>query len=258
MRGRRTALALALVAAATALPARAQTVPRVLVASASVPMLALPSTATSVVAWCGSGTALLSGGMLAGRADSGDPVPPSVALRGKGSYPSDVNAVPVPDGATDPAAWSATANFALESEFGDQITSLALCTTRTLDQRVVVSRSVNAPIQAGVSKVTVTCPPGTLVVGGGGEGTPPGSRALKPVGMYPSDASGNMLPHDAPDATSWTAVGSTPEGGSTNATTAYAICAGAVGLATRVARVDAPGPLLPRTSTTATVDCGAD
>lgn len=259
MKGRRAALALAFVAASAAWPARAQTVPKMLVAVAGAPMLASPSTATTAVAQCGSGTPLIGGGMLAAKADPTNPVPPSPALRGKGSYPSDVNGVPLADATADPAAWSATANFGIESEVGDQITSLALCTTRTFDQRVVVSRSVNAPIQFGtVGRVTVTCPAGTMVVGGGAQATPPGSPALKPVGMYPSDAAGNMLPHGAANATSWTAVATTAMGGFSHNTAAYAVCATAVGLTTRVARVDAPGPQAARTSTTTTVDCGPD
>ena len=259
MRGRRAALALALVAAATALPAKGQTVvPRVLVAAASVPMISTAGTATTAVAHCGSGTPLIGGGMLASRVDPTVPRPPSPAMRGKGSYPSDINGAPVAD-AADPAAWSATANFGAEVEFGNQITSLALCATRAFDQRVVVSGSVNAPIQSGtVGKVTVTCPPGTLVVGGGAQATPPGAPALKPVGMYPSDAAGNMLTDGAPNPTSWTGIATTAMGGFSNTTTAYAVCAAAGGLATRVARVDAPGPLLARTTTTTTVGCGTD
>jgi hypothetical protein len=259
MKGRRAALALAASALAVALPARAQSVPRLLVAVAHAPMIQSPSTASTAVAQCGSGTPLIGGGMLAAKADPANPVPPSPALRGKGSYPSDVNGLPVADGSVDPAVWSATANFGIESEAGDQITSLALCTTRTFDQRIVVSRSVNAPVPSGaVGRVTVTCPPGTMVVGGGAQATPPGAAALKPVGMYPSDAAGNMLPHGWADATSWTAVATTAMGGFSHNTTAYAVCAAAVGLATRVARVDAPGPQAARTSTTTTVDCGTD
>jgi hypothetical protein len=252
-------LLVAVIACTAVLPARAQAVPKLLVAVAGAPMTASPSTATTAVAHCGSGTPLIGGGMLAARADPADPVAPSPALRGKGSYPSDVNGAPVADATADPAAWAATANFGAEFEVGDQITSLALCTTRTFAQRVVVSGSVNAPIPAGaVGKVTVTCPPGTLVVGGGAQATPAASPALKPVGMYPSDAAGNMLPNGAANATSWTAVATTAAGGFTHTTTAQAVCAAADGLATRVARVDAPGPQSARSSTTTTVDCGTD
>ena len=259
MKGRRAALALAFVAAATALPARAQTVPRLLVASASVPMTLSPGTATSAVAQCGSGTPLVGGGLLADRVNPAFPLPPSPAMRGQGSYPSDGNGAPVIDATADPVAWSATANFGMETQVGNQITSLALCTTRVFDQRVVVSGSVNAPIQAGtLGKVTVTCPPGTMVVGGGAQSTPPGSPALKPVGMYPSDEAGNMLPDGAANATAWTVVATTAAGGFTNTTTAYAVCASGVGLATRVARVDAPGPFRARTTTTTTAGCGTD
>jgi hypothetical protein len=252
-------LLVAVIACTVVLPARAQAVPKLLVAVTGVPMTAIPSTATTAVAQCGSGTPLIGGGMLAARANPADPRPHSPAFRGKGSYPSDANGVPVADATVDPAAWSATANFGMESEVGDQITSLALCTTRTFDQRVLVSGSVNAPIPSGtVGRVTVTCPPGTVVVGGGAQATPPGSPGLKPVGMYPSDAAGNMLADGAANATSWTAVASTATGGFGNTTTAYAVCAATVGLATRVARVDVPGPNAARTTTTATVGCGTD
>ncbi len=256
MKGRRVALALAFVAAATALPAKAQTVPRVLVASASVRMTSSPATATTAIAHCGSGTPLIGGGMLVGRVNPAVPLT-SPALRGKGSYPSDMEGAPVVDATADPVAWSATANFGAEIEVGNHVTSLALCTTRAFDQRVVVSGSVNAPIQTGTGQVTVTCPPGTLIVGGGALATPPGAPALKPVGMYPSDAAGNMLLDGSVNATSWTAVASTV-GGLSNTTTAYAVCAAGEGLATRVARVDAPGPRLARTTTTTTVGCGTD
>lgn len=257
MKGKHAALALALVTAATALPAKAQTVPRLLVASASVPMTLSPGTATTAMAQCGSGTPLVGGGMLADRVNPALPPPFSPAMRGQGSYPSDANAAPVVDATADPVTWSATANFGMETQAGNQITSLALCTTRAFDQRVVVSGAVNAPIQAGtLGKVTVTCPPGTMVVGGGAQATPPGSPALKPVGMYPSDEAGNMLPDGAANATSWTAVATTAQGGFTHTTAAFAVCASGVGLATRVARVDAPGPFRPRTTTTTTVGCG--
>lgn len=263
MRGRRAALASALAAAAVAvgLPARAQSVPHMLVAVASAPVTALADTATNVVATCGSGTPLVGGGMLAARTDPADPTPPTVSLRGKGSYPSDATGAPAADGSADPAAWSATANFALESEVGDRITSLAMCTTRPLQNRVVVSASVNGPTAATAqARVTVTCPADTILLGGGAYGTPPGSRSLKPVGMYPSDAAGNALPDGALNPTSWSAIGMTGNaGGATHATTAYAICADAPpDLTTRIARLDAPGPVRPATSTTTTVGCGED
>jgi hypothetical protein len=262
MKGRRAALAsaLAVVAIATVLPARAQTVPRMLVAVASAPVTPAPETSTSVVAVCGSGTPLVGGGMLATKADPADPRLPINALRGKASYPSDVAGAPVADGSAGPAAWSATANFATNTEADDQIISLALCTTRKLDQRVVVIRSLNGPVPSdSLAPVTVTCPPGTVVLGGGAQATPVASPTLKPVGMYPSDAAGNMLPDGAPNPTSWTAVGASGgRGGFSNTTTAYAVCGTAEGLVTRVARVDAPGPQAASASTTTTVGCGAD
>lgn len=261
MKRRRAALALAAVVFTTGMPARAQTpVPRVLVAAASAPIPALADSATSVIATCGSGTPLVGGGILAGRTDPADPTVPTVGLRAKASYPSDVTGIPAADGTADPAAWSATANFAQESQPGNSITSFALCTTRAVENRVVVSGAVNGPTAAAtVARVTVTCPPGTIVLGGGASGTPPESRSLKPVGMYPSDAAGNMLEEGAANPTSWTAVGLTGNAaGPAHTTTAFAVCAAAPGLHTRVARLDAPGPQRPATSTTTTVGCGED
>jgi hypothetical protein len=258
MKGKRAALALVAVAVAVGMPARAQSVPHILVAVARAPITAQPDTATSAVATCGSGTPLVGGGMLAGRADPTDPTLPTVGLRGKGSYPSDATGAPAANGTADPTAWSATANYGQESEGGNQITSLALCTTRPLRNRIVVSASVNGPTAAvSQAQVTVTCPAGTVLLGGGANGTPPGSRSLKPVGMYPSDAAGNMLADGTANPMSWTAVGLTGNAaGSTHVTTAYAICAEAPGLTTRIARLDAPGPQRPATATTTTVGCG--
>ncbi|MEW6476773.1 MAG: hypothetical protein AB1679_31340 [Actinomycetota bacterium] len=260
MKGRRAALALAAVAVAAGMPARAHSVPHMLVAVSSVPIPALSDPATSVLATCGSGTPLVGGGMLIDRADPTDPTLPTVGLRGKGSYPSDATGVPAGDGTADPAAWSATANFALESQVGNRLTSFALCTTRPLRSRVVVSATVNGPTAAAAqARVTVTCPPNTLLLGGGAYGTPPESRSLKPVGMYPSDAAGNVLADGTANPTSWTAIGMTGNaGGATHATTAYAVCAEAPEVMTRIARLDGPGPVLPATSTTTTVGCGED
>jgi hypothetical protein len=261
VKGRRTALALVLAAAAVAagLPAGAQfSVPRVLVAVASASVTALPETATSVVAQCGSGTPLVGGGMLAAKADPANPVLASTGLRAKSSHPSDGSGGPAPDGTADPVAWTTTAAFGAETEAGDRIFSLALCTTLPVGPRVVVSRSVNGPTASATqAQVTVTCPADTVLVGGGGDTAPGGSGSLKPVGMYPSDAAGAMLADGTVGPTSWTVVGATENRGAfANVTTAFAMCAALPGHAVRVARLDAPGPRAANSSTTTAVSCG--
>ena len=247
-----------IIAAAT-MPARAESVPRVVVAGASAPIVAVPSTATNVVATCEAGTTLLSGGVLAARADPQSPTAPGNGLRAKGSYPSDPAGVPALPG-TAPASWSATANFGAAAETGDQVTSLALCSPLTVTNPVVVTQAVSRPIAPNtMASVTVTCPPGMIVLGGGALSTPVGVPGLKPVGMYPSDAAGAMLAAGAANPSSWTAVGlNGGQLGSTNVTTAHAVCAEPRGLSTWVARLDAPGPQFAGRSTLTTVGCGWD
>lgn len=195
--------------------------------------------------------------MWTGKADPADTTPPINGLRAKGTYPSGTTGTPVSDGTANPHSWSATGNFGGQPEPGDQVTSFALCASKKANHRVVAVASVNGPtVPQTAATATATCPSGTIIVGGGALGTPTDSPSFKPVGSFPSDSSGNMLPDGAPNPTSWTAVGST--GGNadpTLTTTAFAVCAKPQGVQTRVTRVDAPGPQTGSTQTTVSASC---
>jgi hypothetical protein len=197
--------------------------------------------------------------MWTGKSDPADPTPPINGLRAKGTYPSNNAGTPVANGTTNPQFWSATGNFGGQSESGDQVTSFALCADKKANHRVVAVASINGPtIPQTAATVTATCPSGTIIVGGGALGTPTDSSSFKPVGSFPSDAAGHMLPDGATNPTSWTAVGST--GGNadpTLTTTAFAVCAQPQGLQTRVTRVDTLGPQTGSTQTTVSASCSA-
>jgi hypothetical protein len=255
--GSAAALCAVALVCAWAMPATADPVPSIRVATASVPMTAGSATATTVVAACPSGTRLVGGGMWTGKADPADPAVPINGLRAKGSYPSDSGGAPLTGGAADPGFWSATGNFGGQSETGDQVTSFALCASKKNNHRVIAVASVQGPTTAQTTATaTATCPAGTTIVGGGALGTPTDAPSFKPVGSFPSDANGTMLPDGALNPTSWTAIGST--GGNADpaaVTTTFAVCARPQGVGTRVTRVDGVGPQTGSTFTTISASC---
>jgi hypothetical protein len=102
----------------------------------------------------------------------------------------------------------------------------------------------------------VTCPAGTTLVGGGALGTPADSTSFKPVGSFPSDVSGAMVPNGASTPRSWTAIGSAGGGADpANVTTAFAVCSIPSIVQTTVVRVDAPGPTAGSTFSTVPATC---
>ena len=242
--GAAVALSAVILVGAFAAPAAADPVPGIQVATASALIPAGSAAGTTVVASCPSGTSLIGGGVWTGKADPGDPAVPTNGLRVKGTYPSDASGAPLTDGTATPDFWSAAGNFGGRSEPGDQVTSFALCAAKKNQHRVVSVASVNAPTAAHqTAMVTATCPAGTTIVGGGALGTPVGSPAFKPIGSYPSDAEGNMLPDGAVNPASWTAVGGNGGSGDPTAiTTAFAVCAKPQGVLSTITRVDAAGP----------------
>jgi hypothetical protein len=259
MKGRKVAFVAAAMICAGMAPVFAEDGRGIVVASVSAPMNPVPASATNAVATCPPGTQLVSGGVLGSRVNPTDPRPAFNGLRAKGSFPSDDAGVALVDGSPDPASWSGTVNFGNASEVADQVTSLALCATEPLTQRVVAVATVTGPVSPNpTAQITVNCPPGTSVLGGGALASPTDSPAFKPVGMFPSDAAGNMLPDGADNPTSWTAVGFAGSPAEGLSITAFAVCAQSVGLSTRVVRVDAPGARAASTFTTTTAGCGPD
>ncbi len=210
-----------------AVPAAADPVPDIGVATAGAPMTAGSATATTVVANCPAGSRLVEGGIWAGRTDSSDPAVPINGLRAKGGYPADNSGAPLTDGAADPSFWSATGNFGGQSETGDQVTSFALCAGKKYNHRVVAVASVDGPTTAQTAAtVTATCPVGTMIAGGGALGTPTDAPSFKPVGSFPSDANGAMLPDGALNPTTWSGIGAAGGQSAPNTTAhAFAVCA---------------------------------
>src|SRR5437870_5681188 len=90
--------------------------------------------------------------------------------------------------------------------------------------QTVTNAAASGPVAAStVTAVTASCPAGTRLVGGGSQTAPFSSPSLRPVGSYPSDASGSTATATDPD--SWTAHGeSGGQANVSNTTTAFAVC----------------------------------
>lgn len=114
-----------------------------------------------------------------------------------------------------------------------------------------------------------TCPAGTTLIGGGAftstpdqvnDGTTLGNNGnLKPLGTYPSDASGVPAADGSTSATSWSAYGSAGITSANDKVTSIALCTSDPVPPVQVARVDVSGPdAQPGTTiTTATAACPA-
>jgi hypothetical protein len=231
------------------------------VTAVSAPMTNTSGTATTAVAGCPAGTKLVGGGLQVGKAPPATTTPVN-GLKVNGTYPSDANATPITTFAVNPTFWAAAGGFGSQSEAGDQVTSFAVCATvgpLGSAVRLVAVASINGPTTAlTTASVTATCPAGTELVGGGALGTPASSRSFKPIGSFPSDATGTMVPDGTHNPQSWTAVGSA--GGManpTNVTTAFAVCSAPPFLPTTVVRVNVPGPQVSSTFVTVPATCSA-
>jgi uncharacterized repeat protein (TIGR01451 family) len=221
-------------------PAQAQ-LPAIAVHAATGSVTAAQASETPVSAACPAGEVLVGGGI---RAFYSGPPPqtgdyrPINGLIMRGTTPTS-GGLPVSDGATDPAQWTAFGGFAGQFETDDSATAFAMCSTADGPRHTVVAtRSVGAPtVPSTTAAVTATCPPSTRLVGGGARMTPASSASAKPVGSYPSDATGSLAASSDPD--SWTAVGES--GGQMNlmnVTTAFALCSTDPSLHTTVVRAD--------------------
>jgi hypothetical protein len=119
----------------------------------------------------------------------------------------------------------------------------------------VISKTETGPKAAAtVKKVTVTCPTGTWLIGGGGATHPPSEPSLKTIGSYPSTAAGKPFTAGQTNPRSWTAVGAAGGmrfGTGAITTSVFALCAQGTPIPTVVARKDVidhpagPGSLAP-------------
>src|SRR5262245_3038446 len=182
---------------------------------------------TTTVAGCRKGGLIVGGGILQDRID-GSPQPIN-GLRIHGTIPSDASAKPARNGAKDVTSWAAIGGFGGQSEPGDQVRAFAMCTASGGPQHTVyVSKTVSGPTGAGERKfLTVSCPGGTRLIGGGSATNPASTPSLKPIGSFPSDASGKPWKHGGLNPTSWTAIGEAGGmqfGTGSPSTTVFAIC----------------------------------
>ena len=228
------------------------------VATASQPMGNTAGSATSATTQCPSGTTLVGGGIEVGRA--ADTNTPGNGLKVNGTMPSDAGGNPVASGATDPASWTAVGGFGGQSEAGDQVTSLAMCSTGGPAHTVVETASVSGVATQGNPPLiaTANCPSGTSLVGGGALGTPPSEASFKPIASYPSGSTGVASANGDQNPTSWSAYGSAgAPNPATQVTTAFAVCSTDATVQTQVARADSAGPQAASTFTTSAVACAS-
>jgi hypothetical protein len=203
------------------------------VAQANMPNLAASELPVGVA--CFTGSTLTGGGILQDKIDG---TPPINGLRIHGTYP-----VTGKNGRA--ARWTALGGFGGQSEPGDQVRAYSVCAgggPTGVEDTIIVTKTVDGPKAPGADKwVTVTCPRGRRLIGGGASTHPASAPSLKPIDSYPSTAGGKPLAAGAKDPSSWTAVGAAGGmqfGTGNPTTTAYAICAKATALHTLVARTD--------------------
>jgi hypothetical protein len=176
-----------------------------------------------VTATCPAGTRLLSGGSRA--------TPGSVgSLKPNGSFPSTASGTPVVSG-VNPSSWTVTGLNGGGGDESNTTYAFALCATAGPSLTVtVVHAEVPGPGPASTSaQVSVSCPSGTALLGGGGFISDafglPGSQGDHLTGSYPSDGSGTPVASGV--AASWTAASHTGgvDSGSLTQTDVWAMCA---------------------------------
>ncbi|HEX4518351.1 MAG TPA: hypothetical protein VH063_02100 [Gaiellaceae bacterium] len=207
---------------------------------------------TPTTATCTKGTTLVGGGILQDR-DNG--ALPTNGLRVHGDVPSSPSGAFAENGSEDPTSWTAVGGFGGTGETGDEVKAFALCASNGPNNTLVVSKTAKGPTGvAATKKLTVTCPSGSWLIGGGGATHPASEPSLKTIGSYPSTAQGTPFTSGRTDPRSWTAVGAAGGlrfGTGEITTTVFALCSVGVPVHTVVARKDVidhpagPGSLSP-------------
>jgi hypothetical protein len=196
---------------------------------------------TPAVASCVRGSTLVGGGVYQ---DSLSGAQPINGLRIHGSMPGAANGRPGVAGGA-PTSWAALGGFGGQAENGDFVRAFALCLSGGppgISDTTLVTRTVKGPEAAATDEnVTVSCPSTMRLIGGGASTSPASEPSLKPIGSYPSTASGQPLAAGARDPQSWTATGAAGGmqfGTGHPTTTVYAICAHELQTHVAVARTD--------------------
>jgi hypothetical protein len=188
----------------------------------------------TTTATCPAGTFLVGGGA--------NTVPGNQTIAGQqpsplhlvGSLPSDAAGNPVTSTGPSPQSWTASAEEGADtSSFNPPIpnttSAFAICASGSaLSGSGVVAVTAPGPTTAsGYVTATASCPPGTVLLGGGSyANAPPGTGQPSPFhldGSYPSDGTGN--PVSTPSSVdSWSVVSETGNGFPGATTSVYAMC----------------------------------
>ena len=217
---------------------------------------AAPASTVTAHATCPAGTIVSGGGVSTTLIGGG--TPPS-SLHANGTAPTGPGEHPSSGGA--PTGWVALGATGGQLVLGGATTVAAICLHESARPMVVVVGVPGPATAATTATATASCPPGAVLLGGGGYATVTrgeASPSLHLIGSYPSDARGSPLTDGSPTSGNWTARADA--GGRTGAgveTVAFAICAQASHRATRVAVAGTPGPLPASSATTVTADCPA-
>lgn len=175
---------------------------------------------------CPEGTVVVGGG--------GHTLPPEAAsLKMVGSFPSDAQGNPLPDGATNPRYWTAMGIAGGRAEATAQTFEYAVC-AEPGDMDISVVRTVGLGPQEGSTYaiMTASCPAGRTLLGGGQHlekgvtgGSPTGGTHLR--GSYPSDSVGDPVVNGSTNPTSWSAIIAAGGSGGTGDQVAsgFALCA---------------------------------
>ncbi|MCM3920374.1 Ig-like domain-containing protein [Frankia sp. AiPs1] len=195
------------------------------VSVSSVPGPNQPSLAYVTTA-CPDGTVVVGGG--------GHTLPPQApSLKSLGSFPSDAQGNPLPDGATNPRYWTAMGLINGHGDGTSQTFSYAVC-AEPGDTDIKVVRTDRFGPQEGSTYAiaTASCPTDLSLLGGGQSmqkgvtsGNPAGGTHLR--GSYPSDTAGDPDVNGASNPTSWSAIFAAGGSGGTGdqVASAYALCA---------------------------------
>jgi uncharacterized repeat protein (TIGR01451 family) len=199
------------------------------IASASTPMTSTTNFTTAhATATCPTGTTLVGGGDELTR--SGSPVPNDGAVT-LGLNPSDGSGNTAPAGGTNPGSWTAIGGYSGQAPGTDTVTSFAVCASNLTSATVVAAQTTATDT---LGPVTAVCPSGTsLIGGGGGYSSFPGSNNTKILDSYPSDAAGDVPTNGSTNPTAWTLQGES-NNGTAETTTAVALCATDVTVPTEV------------------------
>ncbi len=234
----------------------AEPVPSVSVVASSTVVTSGAFTATNATATCPTGTTLLGGGDTLTTTEGGAPVSNdgSVTL---GVAPNSDTGQPVMSGAADPASWTATGGYSALFPGTDSVTAYAMCASGITSSTVAeVAESTNA---GPLTPVTAVCPVGTSLVGGGGGYTSfvASGNNTKLFDSFPSDSAGDFPANSSSDPTAWTVEGNSNI--ATGApTTAVALCATDVTLATEVVTSSYESSVNAGGTISATVSCPSD